>query len=468
MLTELENGIVQIEPSDWRWGASIVGVSKYFDYHKLDYKIEDEYIEFDEKLIDKERYLKFVEYFFSDRMHHIEVLNLLDSNNFDSENIKKINEKLSANSIMQQNFGHHKEKSKNKIEKLIFDETKVNQVKRILNDSNCRMEIIENTYREGDALYKNFCNKGNLFDKNGIVCRLNGYYVDNDRKLGALSFRDQKQYIEKTTTDSIYFDFIPFGFSKTREAFFINNNFTINQLIATNKTDLMIDEEVKVSNLLYRVKESSNFIDYDVEVIKKERNNDYYETIFVRKNAIKIFKNLNGDILEVLKRPCNGKKTEKGENLWVDVEKIVTNSILNNIKLDSLIEGLFKAYNNNRFLILNLIRVNQLIYGGENMTEKQKDAYDSAKIVQRYLLNNNKKNKIKTYEQRLISSISLRDYEKVKEILLHLSSYTQVKMEFLLDIFENFEKNKNLVYTFINTLGIKEAVSNNTNKGEDE
>ena len=44
MLTELENGIVQIEPSDWRWGASIVGLSKYFDYHKLDYKIEDEYI----------------------------------------------------------------------------------------------------------------------------------------------------------------------------------------------------------------------------------------------------------------------------------------------------------------------------------------------------------------------------------------------------------------------------------------
>ena len=35
MLTELENGIVQIEPSDWRWGASIVGFIKYIEYHCL-------------------------------------------------------------------------------------------------------------------------------------------------------------------------------------------------------------------------------------------------------------------------------------------------------------------------------------------------------------------------------------------------------------------------------------------------
>ena len=40
MLTELENGIVQIEPSDWRWGASIVGFIKYIEYHKETEKVE--------------------------------------------------------------------------------------------------------------------------------------------------------------------------------------------------------------------------------------------------------------------------------------------------------------------------------------------------------------------------------------------------------------------------------------------
>ena len=42
MLTELENGIVQIEPSDWRWGASIVGFIKYIEYHKETEKVEIE------------------------------------------------------------------------------------------------------------------------------------------------------------------------------------------------------------------------------------------------------------------------------------------------------------------------------------------------------------------------------------------------------------------------------------------
>jgi len=445
---DLENGVVQIEPSDWRWGASIVGLSKYFDYHKLDYKIEDDYIEFNEKFIDREKYLKFVEYFFSDRMHHKIIENLLEIDSLNEEQIKLLNEKLAGNSIMKKVMGKIKYgDNKSEILNLIFDN---------------RNEIIENTYREGKALYANFCNKGNLFDEKGSTCRLIGYYVDKGRKIQALSFgTDKNTFVYE---DSKYFDFIPFGFSKTREAFFINNNFTVEQLIKSNKTDITIEENVKISNFLYRVKDSSEFIDYDVEVIKKDRDNDYYESVFIRKSAIEIFKKLNDDMLEILKKSCNGKKTEKGENKWIDIEKIVTNSILNNIKLDGLIESLFKAYNNHKFLISNLIRVNQLIYGGDNMTAKQKKAYASALEVQKALIS--KKNKIRSYEQRLISSISLRDYDKVKEILLHLSAYTQVKMDFLIDVFEDFEENKNLVYTFINTLGEKKSTTKNINEGD--
>ena len=79
MLTELENGIVQIEPSDWRWGASIVGFIKYIEYHKETEKVEidDEYIKFNMDLITEDKYLEFAENIFADKMHHKIVEDLL-------------------------------------------------------------------------------------------------------------------------------------------------------------------------------------------------------------------------------------------------------------------------------------------------------------------------------------------------------------------------------------------------------
>ena len=58
-------------------------------------------------------------------------------------------------------------------------------------------------------------------------------------------------------TDSKYFDFIPFSFSKSREAFFINNNFTVDQLINSNKNYLIEkDRENTIrSDLFFRTKE---------------------------------------------------------------------------------------------------------------------------------------------------------------------------------------------------------------------
>jgi CRISPR-associated protein Cst1 len=449
MIEELENGRVRIEPSDWRWGASIVGLSKYFDYHNINYKVDDEYIEFDESTVDKEKYLHFVEYYFSNRMHHKIIEELLELDTLSDEQIKLVNEKLAGNSIMKKVMGKIKYHSNNK-----------NEILQLISES--RSEIVKNTFREGKALYANFCNKGNLFEDKGSTCRLIGYYVDKGRKMQALSFgTDKNTFVYQ---DSKYFDFIPFGFSKTRESFFVNNNFTVKQLINSNKTDLLIDENVKVSNLLYRVKDAAVYIDYDVEVIKKDRDLDHYETVFVRKKAIEIFKQLDSDTLEILKKACNGKKSDKAQDNWINAEKIVTNSILNNIKLDNLIENLFKAYNNHKFLLLHLIKINQLIYGEENkMKANHRKAYEAALEVQKVLVT--KKNKIRSYEQRLISAISLKDNDKVKEILLHLSAYTQVRMDFLIDVFEDFEGSKNLVYTFINTLGEKNQLEKASDKG---
>ena len=79
MLTELENGIVQIEPSDWRWGASIVGFIKYVEYYKETEKVEidDEFIRFNIDLLTEDKYLEFAENIFADKMHHKIVEDLL-------------------------------------------------------------------------------------------------------------------------------------------------------------------------------------------------------------------------------------------------------------------------------------------------------------------------------------------------------------------------------------------------------
>ncbi len=52
--------------------------------------------------------------------------------------------------------------------------------------------------------------------------------------------------------------------------------------------------------------------------------------------------------------------------------------------------------------------------------------------------------------------------------MLHLSAYTQVEMEFLIDVFADFEENKNLVYTFINALGEKNKNIITKTEGEDK
>jgi len=477
----LENGIIRIEPSDWRWSASIVGLSKYFDFYNIKYTVEDEYIEFDKNEIIREKYLKFVEGHFMDKMHHKVIEELLEIENPTDEQIKLVNEKLknkqnSSNTIIKKNLGHFD-----------YDGSNKREILELISEK--RLEIIENTYINGKALYANFCNKGNFLEEKGSICRIIGYYVDKGRKIKALSFgRDENNFVYN---DSIYFDFIPFGFSKTREAFFINNNFTVDQLIKTNKVDLLVDENLNISNLLYRVKDSANYIDYDVEVIKKDREKDYYETVYIRKTSIDILKNIDEKTQEAIKFDIKVKniigevRQEKKDNkivnkrekignnwyYWLKIEKIITNSILNNLKIDYLIEKLFienlDETNLLNYKISHLIKINQLIYeGGKDMTLKQKKAYDAAVAVKKAL--SGKSNKIRSYEQRLISSISLREYEKVQEILLHLSAYTQVEMGFLIDIFKDFEGNKNLVYTFINTLGEKKTNSETKTEGEDK
>ncbi|MEA1973456.1 MAG: hypothetical protein U9N34_09225, partial [Candidatus Cloacimonadota bacterium] len=153
---------------------------------------------------------------------------------------------------------------------------------------------------------------------------------------------------------------------------------------------------------------------------------------------------------------------------WVNIEKKVIDSILGNLKLDNLINSIISSKNYNRYVVGHIIKTNQLIYNNlyfskeDIMTSKQKGAYSAAMDVRKALVG--KKNKLRAYEKRLISAITLKDNDRIQELLLHLSSFTQVKMNFLVDIFEDFDENKNLVYTFVNTLGDKKNYKENINE----
>lgn len=441
MEIHLENNFIRLEPSDWRWSAAIVGLCKYFEYIDIPLKIDEDGIEFNSKEITEEQYLLFVEDFFSDSMHHIFVENKLKTDNLDDNKIKEINQKLVANTVMKKYFTPIKLENPQIQE--ILDTIKKN-----------RLELIKQTYKSGKSLYANFCNDNNLFQENCNSCRLRGYSIDMGKKSKSIAFmRNKKSTI---VSDSKYLDFVPFAFSKTREAFFINNNTDIKKLVESNKIFPDSDSQSIRSKIFDKTMNASTFIDYDVEIISKVREKDFYETIFLRTDAIKIFEklgNLNTDkfnLFEFLQKPCNLKSRENSPEKWVDIQKEVTNNIMNNFYLDNLIEAVFKSFRQDKFLNYYLIKINQLIYtGGEFMGFKEKEIIKIAAAINTKLPNN----KLNSYKQKLISAISLKDYDRVQVILIQLSAYSNIKMDFLVDLFSDFQKNKNLAYTFINSLG---------------
>ncbi|MGL6130841.1 MAG: type I CRISPR-associated protein Cas8a1/Csx8, partial [Fusobacteriaceae bacterium] len=454
----LENENIRIEPSDWRWSASIVGLYKYFEYCDIKPIIDDEGIEFDPGDITEERYLKFAESFFSDSMHHIYVEDMLKKDNLTNNEIKELNKKLTDNTVMKNIFSSLKitnDENFKTFRQEILDKIEGNRIK-----------IIKSTYANGNSLYPKFLNRNKkvelkLLKDADKSCRVKGYYLDMARKSKSIAFKRDKKAI--VVSDSKYMDFIPFAFSKTRESFFINNNSSVNNLINSNK--IAPDNESKSlrSQIFDKSKHASTFINYDVEIITigmekdkdgKEKVKDYYETLFIRSQAIKIFEKLEKfntekfTLFEILQKPCNLKMRESPPEKLIDIQKEVTNSILNKVYLDSLIESVFKSHRQDAFLNSYLIKINHLIYtGGKYMGDKEKEIVEIAKKINREIA----KNKTISYKQKLISAISLKDYDRVQVILIQLSAYSGVKMDFLVELFTDFEKNKNLAYTFINS-----------------
>lgn len=456
-------------PSDWRYSAAIVGLIRFFEFCNIDYRCgnteeqdKEDYIEYCSTDIQgenfKNQYLKFAESYFEEYMTHRKIEKILEKEELSEKEIEEVNKNMVAKSVCKSVFGKLKYSAENKelILKLIEEN---------------RDKLIQEIYRNGTDTYAKFANTNKLFcnEEEKKVSRLIGYYVDLPKKGKSMSYN--WNYDTYVANDIKEFDFIPFAFTKTRDSYFINNNSSIANLCKTNdKLQELLDE--KNDNGLDRKPESIMFIamqnsapllDYDVEIICKSKDNEYYSTLYLRKSAVEIFRRLEStfkgkNIADIIEKPC------KLEKEYLPIQKLVIDSIINNIYLDSVIERILKDKEgiNKSFLVSTLIKINQLIYGGENMDIKSYKARKTAEEVSKRL----ESNKIKSYKQKLISAISFRDYDRFSEILLQFAAYAEVPFDFAYDLFDDFEANKNVAYAFVNGLNDNNYSSNNNNEKE--
>lgn len=164
-----------LEAIDWRSSAAILGLIRYFEHHEISYELEiDEEgygdgINYCRSDINEEKYLEFAEVHFKREMHHKDVESWTTENDESEENIKRVNEKLVANTIMKKYFG-----------KLKYDGKNGNDILQIINRN--RYEIIKETYKNKKNLYANFCNVNQFFNEGQSYCRLKGYYIDPGKR----------------------------------------------------------------------------------------------------------------------------------------------------------------------------------------------------------------------------------------------------------------------------------------------
>ena len=177
--------------------------------------------------------------------------------------------------------------------------------------------------------------------------------------------------------------------------------------------------------LFKTIQETVDFLNYSVEVITKQRDADFFETMYVRKESIKILRKLN-----VYESFCFSVKIN--DNYYLDVQKKVMECILNLVRTDELIEFFLKRdmrrdiQSDSEYLVSLLIRVNNLICGGgESMNQAMRGAYACAKEVVKAI----PENKYKAYRQKLTSAVVFKDYDRCCQILLQLSNYSGVTFD---------------------------------------
>lgn len=454
-----------LQPTDWRFAAAVVGLCKYFDYFEIDYKVlydveekPDNYIHgfdgiiYKSEDITEEKYLEFAENYFEKYMTHKNILNILESQEFSEEQIKLVNDLVKSKTVLKGLF-----------DKIKFDGTNKDIFISTIEEN--RAEIIKNIFKNGNNLYKNYCNERLIFTEDNSTCRLRGYNVDKDRKTSNLGFCFSKESFE--SNDILEFDFIPFAFSNPdmRETYFVNNNFSVKSLTQTNyafSNQLSSTENKDDKNKLMLVLQNSkDYISYDVEIISKSQDKAYYETFFVRLERLKKLRELSGKSLNFVKKI--------NDDYWFNLEKEVYMRCLNNVLLDDVILMMLKFYfDDNAVKGYIKSRTDMLIdinvsWKGNEIMDEIKNQIDSAKkcghLVSKRLIEMKSSNKIISYKYKLSSALNTHDYDRVKEILLRLSAEVNIEFSFFYAFLENAEKYKDIVFSFATAL--IEGSSNN-------
>ena len=485
-----------LEFSDWRFSAAAVGLMRYFDFCKEYKNIEKNYAtEFEEIIksesgdisiirkdvllynkediiLDDEKnlndYLDFVEHYFSEKMHNKKICDILQKKDISDDDKKEIDEILKANTIMKKVFKGVKYSEENKSEIQ-------NRLEKY------RYDIISETYKNGKSTYGNFCNKNSFGAEDKEVCRLLGYYVDLPKKKKSMAFN--WDYSTFVYSDYPEFDYVPFAFSRTREAFFINNNSQTNNLKKTNdnlNSEFFrdgkdnADSENSRKSLFLTSSKAAQYVDYQVEIIIKNRDKDYFETMYVRRSPIEVFKKIREMsskeegkyIIESLDRPCR-----YGKDDYINIVNEVVDAVINQVHLDYLIDMLLKDMNKHKSLIYSLIRINTLIYSMEEKEREEKlmniSNFKAKATAEKVVLKlgKEKENKIVSYRNKLISSLTFKDYDRFCTVLLQLSAYSDVDFDFAYNLFDDFEANKNIAYSFVNALKVRDE---KTNKDENK
>lgn len=443
-----------LQPTDWRFAAAVVGLCKYFDYFGIVYKVlydveekPDNYIHgfdgiiYKSEDITEEKYLEFAENYFEKYMTHKNILNILKSQEFSEEQIKLVNDLVKSKTVLKGLLGKTK-----------FDGT--NKEIFISTIEENRAEIIKNIFKNGNNLYKNYCNERLIFTEDNSTCRLRGYNVDKDRKTSNLGFCFSKESFE--SNDILEFDFIPFAFSNSdmRETYFVNNNFSVKSLTQTNyafSNQLSSTENKDDKNKLMLVLQNSkDYISYDVEIISKSQDKAYYETFFVRLERLKKLRELSGKSLNFVKKI--------NDDYWFNLEKEVYMRCLNNVLLDDVILMMLKFYfDDNAVKGYIKSRTDMLIdinvsWKGNEIMDEIKSAKSCGFLTSKKLIEMKSSNKINSYKQKIISALCAHDYDGAKEIILSLSAYVGMEFSFFYTFLENAEENKDLAFAFASAL----------------
>lgn len=458
MKTHIENSVYDtlLQITDWRYSAALVGVLLYLKYFKCGYKILSDMEEkpkeaicgfdgilYNQADITEEHFLQFAEHYFEDDMTHLKILNILNSDELDDEKIKYVNDMVKSKSVLKNIFGKDKFEGSNK--ELYISKIREN-----------RQKIIKEIFRYGKNMYSNYCNTNLLLTQENPHCRLVGYNVDEGRKTKYLGFCFSKDSF--VGNDILEFDFIPFAFSKTYESYFINNNCSVVSLLKTKeKLDSKLNNIQSNSpriKLITALKEADNFVDYDVEIITKHRDDSFYKTFYVRSDRLKALKSINSEHIGFLYEIAN--------NYWLNVQEEVYNRCLNNVSLDSLIEYMLKIYYDKKVLDKHqqgtvryqtglLIDIDEYWKGNTLMNEIESAKKMGFKVSQE-LIKEKKGNKISSYKQKIVGALVAHDYDRVNEVILSLSTYVGMEFNFAYPLFEDPEENKNIAFAFANAL----------------